>query len=259
VVQPNNGGTAPAILLSLIHIAQLSPQATVAFFPSDHYLNNDVRFMSHVDSAFVEAQQHSNMIVLIGMKPDSPEVQYGWIEPELTLWYQSPAVFAVRRFWEKPAAIIAPRLMRQGCLWNTFVMIGRADAFLRLIRRALPELYQSFAEIASTLGTPAEQEVLQQLYSLIQPADFSSEVLATWPNYLLVHPVSDVAWCDLGEPGRILSATERSGGDSMPITGRDETKHRASITYLREYFEGLSLSRKDERNEDRSRMRLAVE
>jgi len=249
-VQPKNCGTAPAILLSLLRIIQHSPTATVAFFPSDHYIANEPLFMSHVESAFFEAQRHPKMIVLLGVKPDTPETQYGWIEPEISLWQQSPAVFGVRRFWEKPPAIIAPRLMRQGCLWNSFVMTGRAGAFLQLTRRALPELCQSLSEITSVLGTGEEQTALQQVYSTIQPANFSSEVLACWPNYLLVHPVSGVGWCDLGEPGRALSALQRSGLESLPIAGKDENRHRASITYLRDYFEGISLARKFERNED---------
>src|SRR5262245_32357010 len=37
LVQPENKGTAAAILLSLIRIGKISPQAVVAFFPSDHH------------------------------------------------------------------------------------------------------------------------------------------------------------------------------------------------------------------------------
>jgi mannose-1-phosphate guanylyltransferase len=52
LVQPINKGTAPAILFSALKVAQLSPNATVAFFPSDHHLTNEPQFMEHVESAF---------------------------------------------------------------------------------------------------------------------------------------------------------------------------------------------------------------
>jgi hypothetical protein len=39
--QPENRGTAPAILLSLLGIRQLSPEAVVAFFPSDHHFTDE--------------------------------------------------------------------------------------------------------------------------------------------------------------------------------------------------------------------------
>ena len=49
VAQPDNKGTAPAILYALLRVAAKSPQAIVALFPSDHYFADDEAFMSHVD------------------------------------------------------------------------------------------------------------------------------------------------------------------------------------------------------------------
>ena len=46
VVQPVNKGTAPAILYSLLRIDKVAPNATAAFFPSDHYFSDDETFMS---------------------------------------------------------------------------------------------------------------------------------------------------------------------------------------------------------------------
>jgi hypothetical protein len=33
--------------------------------------------------------------------------------------------------------------MRNGCLWNSFVMVGRVGSFLDLIRRTQPELFEA--------------------------------------------------------------------------------------------------------------------
>ena len=79
--QPQNIGTAPAILLSLLRVAQLSPQAVVAFFASDHHFSNDAIFMSHVELAVEFVETNASLIMLLGIRPDSSEVQYGWIEP----------------------------------------------------------------------------------------------------------------------------------------------------------------------------------
>ena len=46
VVQPSNRGTAPAILFSLLRIAARDPKAVVAFFPSDHYVSDNAKFMA---------------------------------------------------------------------------------------------------------------------------------------------------------------------------------------------------------------------
>ena len=221
LVQPENKGTAPAILFSLLRIAQLSPSATIAFFPSDHLFADDVQFMSHIESAFSAKQTQPNTITLLGIKPDSPEVEYGWIEPETSLFGQMPrAISRVRRFWEKPAENVARRLMGQGSLWNSFVMVGRVEAFLKMTERAVPELYEAFAAIAPTFGTDLEEQTLNNLYSWIPSSNFSHEVLAARPEDLTVMQVSDVGWSDLGEPKRVFSALQRMGVQTqwaMPV------------------------------------------
>ena len=212
LVQPENKGTAPAILFSLFRAAQLAPNATVALFPSDHFFADDQQFMSHVDSAFTATQTNPNVITLLGIKPESPEVEYGWIEPEISLFGHLPrAISRVRRFWEKPNLNVAKALMNQGCLWNSFVMVGRVNSLLRMTQRALPELYESFSAIAPTFGTESEPRALNNLYSWISSSNFSQEVLSQRPDDLAVMQVSEVGWSDLGEPKRVFSTLQRIG------------------------------------------------
>jgi len=68
--------------------------------------------------------------------------------------------------------------MERGCLWNSFVMVGFVDAFLKMTGRALPTLYDSFDAVIRTAGTAEERQALRDLYSRIPPTNFSSEVLA---------------------------------------------------------------------------------
>jgi hypothetical protein len=56
-------------------------------------------------------------------------------------WPGRPA-FGVRRFWEKLSLRKARGLWRRGCLWNTFVTIGRAGAFLELLRSQVRRLLE---------------------------------------------------------------------------------------------------------------------
>jgi mannose-1-phosphate guanylyltransferase len=72
--------------------------------------------------------------------------------------------------------------MERGCLWNSFVMVGRIDAFLKMTQQALPEFYSLFGAIGPALDTTEEPTVLSKLYSEIPEADFSHEVLARRPN-----------------------------------------------------------------------------
>ena len=232
LVQPSNKGTAAAIMLGLLRVTQLSPEALVAFLPSDHYISNKYLFMFHVDSAFRAAEQQPNRIILLGIKPDSPEVEYGWIEPTIRLSGEnSDAMSPVRRFWEKPSAPNARRLMRDRCLWNSFVMVGQANAFLESIRLSLPELYKSLSSVAPALGTADQEHALAEIYSSISCSNFSTEVLASCPDRLLVRLVADVGWSDLGEPSRALSAIRRNRSEV-----RAETQPADPSSWMRNSF-----------------------
>jgi mannose-1-phosphate guanylyltransferase len=212
IVQPENKGTAPAILYSLMSLAKISPDATVAFFPSDHYFSDDEAFMTHVDSAFHAAELNSNSIVLLGIEPEKPETSYGWIEPAQSLFGSlAKSVSRVNRFWEKPTAGVAKRLMSNGCLWNSFVMVGKIRTFLDLFREHLPEIFRMFAAAGSPFGKQPEAAVIRSIYSWIAETNFSSEVLEKSADRLLVMRVGQVGWSDWGEPHRVVGTLTNLG------------------------------------------------
>ncbi|HKY29764.1 MAG TPA: sugar phosphate nucleotidyltransferase [Pyrinomonadaceae bacterium] len=213
--QPSNKGTAPAILYALLHVATKSPNATVALFPSDHFFADDEEFMSHVDVAIDAVQVRPETVVLLGITPTTPETEYGWIEPQPSILANAEkSITRVRKFWEKPDLNLATSLMERGCLWNSFVMVGRVDALLKMTRAAMPEMYAAFAAITSTFETEAEHKALSRLYSQIEDSNFSHQVLAVRPADLMVMRVGDVGWSDLGEPNRVLSTLARIGVQS---------------------------------------------
>lgn len=204
VSQPQNRGTAPGILYPLLRLAEMAPDASVAIFPSDHHFSDDRRFAAHVDDAFRAAEADPSRVLLLGISHDTHEAEYGWIEPGTPL---SPAgartAQSVRQFWEKPDAGFAAILRERGCVWNSFVMVGRVRAFLDLIRDCLPALFDAFAALGPLNGGPGETEAVAALYRGLVPADFSREVLSARPGALGVIPVWGVAWSDLGSPERV--------------------------------------------------------
>ena len=155
IVQPSNRGTALAILYSLLRIAARDPNAVVAFFPSDHYISDDVKFMAQIRTALDTAASRRDLIMLLGLDPESPEIEYGWIEPSHAIRGHAH-IWGVRRFWEKPNRMLAQVLQLRGCLWNSFVMVASVQALLDIIESAIPELYRSFAALTPLFGTAAE-------------------------------------------------------------------------------------------------------
>jgi mannose-1-phosphate guanylyltransferase len=210
VVQPNNRGTAPAILYSLLRIAARDPQAVVAFFPSDHYVSDNVKFMSQIRTALDSANDRRDLILLLGLEPETPEVEYGWIEPAALICGHGK-IFSVRRFWEKPHKMLAQVLQLRGCLWNSFVMVAGVQALLESIEDALPDLYHSFTALVPSFGTAAEANAIDGLYGRLEDINFSHRVLTLKPERLAVLKVSGVRWNDLGAPKRVMASLRMAG------------------------------------------------
>jgi mannose-1-phosphate guanylyltransferase len=212
IVQPRNAGTAPAILYSLLRLSKADPSSVVAFFPSDHYFSDDAAFMSHVEAAFKAARARDDMVILLGIEPEGPEGEYGWIEPAPPgLSKSADALNWVRRFWEKPTPEFARGLLERGCLWNSFVMVGRVSAFLKMIGDAAPELSERFNALVPALTTSEEEKAAGELYSQLGDVNFSHHVLAARPRSLAVLRVGGLTWSDLGKPQRVLSMMTEVG------------------------------------------------
>jgi mannose-1-phosphate guanylyltransferase len=215
VVQPENRGTLAGILYPLLRLEPRAADDPVAFFPSDHYVSDDETFMAHVTAAVGVVRACPDRTVLLGIRPDRPETEYGWIEPGAPLGpvarpWPIPAS-AVRRFWEKPGRPLAAGLAARGCFWNSFVVVGRVATLLGLVREAAPDVHGALAAARPALDGPDEARVLADVYAALRPGDFSREVLAAHPERLAVLPVSGVTWNDLGEPSRVF-ATRRAAG-----------------------------------------------
>ena len=210
VVQPRNRGTAPAILYSLLRIAARDPQGVVAFFPSDHYISDNEKFMAQIRTALDTAHKRPDRVTLLGLEPESPEVEYGWIEPG-RLIHRQFKVFSVRRFWEKPNKMLAQVLQLRGCLWNSFVMVASVRALIEIIESAIPDLILSFARISPRFGSNAEGAAIEALYAHISEVNFSHQVLALKAERLAVLKVTGVRWNDLGEAKRVMASLDMAG------------------------------------------------
>ena len=203
LVQPEDRGTTPAILYGLRRIAGLAPTASVVIMPSDHYVSDDAIFMRHVTAAFDAVQARPELVVLLGIEPEGPETEYGWIEPAAVI--PGTRLLGVSRFREKPEPAVAVALFARRCLWNSFVMVAAVPALLELIRLGAASIDAAFTPALPTLGTGSEPAAMRAVYQRLPASSFSADVLASRPASLAVLPVSGVRWSDWGHPNRVLS------------------------------------------------------
>jgi mannose-1-phosphate guanylyltransferase len=237
VIQPSNRDTAIGLLLPLAHLLERHPDATVAVFPSDHFIADDDLFMAHVDAAFDIIEQDDAKIVLLGVSPQTPDTDYGYIVPA----DNPPSAFPcgaqiVSRFVEKPAADVAQEIVSLGGLWNTLVMVFRAQNFLSYVRAINNRLYSYFWRIRDALGAHSLMRAMERIYERAQPVNLSKGVLEELPrrcpSRLLVLPVRGVDWCDCGSEERmvkLLSNAAKPG--AKPIVPQTlPLPHNAKLT-----------------------------
>ena len=217
VAQPCNRGTAPAILYALLRLRRLVTTDAVVLLPSDHYVSDDDSLIARVEEAMEAVQGCPERFVLLGIEPDRPEVEYGWIEPaEVILGRWAWPIYRVRRFWEKPPLADAQRLLRRGCLWNRFIIVANPAVLEQHICAGLPSLAAEFEPLRARVGTVGEEEAARCVYGHLGPADFSRDVLQPRPGNLAVLPVTGIEWNDLGEPARVLATQQALLGVLSP-------------------------------------------
>jgi mannose-1-phosphate guanylyltransferase len=209
VEQPANRGTAAAIAYSLARVAQQDKKAIVGFFPADHYYEDSETFRRTVEETYLAARLRPDLVFLLGTEPDTPEVEYGWIEPGSPVPGFERSMSMVQRFWEKPSRPVAEGLLTRGCLWNMFVMIGSLGAFRSLMYSSIPEMTRTFELVEQY--SPARDATVERIYDSIEPVDFSKEVLARHTDRIAVARVPHVGWTDLGQPARVHSLLTAHG------------------------------------------------
>lgn len=190
-VQPANRDTGPGLIFSLLELNRIHPDAIVAVFPTDHYIDNDNAFIAHTFRATQLMAHIPDKIVILGIAPDRPETGYGYLLPGGPV-EACPGTYHVKAFIEKPSPSRIYEIMYQGGLWNTFVMVFRLGTMLDILNRLMPGIIQAFSELILSPRKAAE------IYQTIDSWNFSTQVLTRIPQHIVMLEIDNVCWSDWG-------------------------------------------------------------
>jgi mannose-1-phosphate guanylyltransferase len=188
------------VFLALTYVFARDLDATVVIYPSDHFVYPESAFLNEVRKAVRSAEWQPGP-VLLGVRPNAPEPDYGWIMP-------SPdgdgSTRRVAAFLEKPARRLAEEALRKGGLWNTFILASKLDSLWALGWRSVPEIMPAFVRLREAIRAGRDQATLETIYQELPSRDQSSDVLARASDELRVLEMHGVWWNDWGRPERIL-------------------------------------------------------
>ncbi len=99
IIQPVNRGTANGVLPSALSILRRDPLARIVFLPADHYVRDERTLMGTLRSAILQLTRTPEKVVLVGIEPDEPDPELGYIVPGDNLRCFTSSIRYSRKSW----------------------------------------------------------------------------------------------------------------------------------------------------------------
>lgn len=194
--EPMGRNSAPAIAWVAATIARQDPEAIMVTLSADHVIAEIETFRHALQLAQRAANQ--GHLVTLGIKPTAPETGYGYIcyAAQMSEGF-GHQVFAGERFVEKPDRATAQSYLDDGhYVWNSGMFIWQVKTILHELRTHLPEVMQKIDLIVDAMGTPHEQEVLDEIWPTIQSISIDYGIMEKVSKFAVIP--ADIGWNDVG-------------------------------------------------------------
>lgn len=201
VVQPDDRGTAPGLLLALARIIERDRCARIVVLPSDHHVPVPAPLLAAIQEAACASRWDPDEVFTLGAVPDEVDPEYGWIIPGPFL--RRPGLRAVTRI-DAPTPGVS-RMPPGDPLWATSIVIATATSLWCLVARRFPA-HALAIEKAGSQGASSARVMVRRLsgpYARLGAVDYDT-ALAGAPAALSVLSFAGSGWCDLDTPRRVL-------------------------------------------------------
>ena len=212
LLEPVARNTAPCIAYVSWKIAQRYPDAHVVVAPSDAYVPDINAFAKTVRGA-LDFLSAGESIVTIGITPDNPCTEYGYIDVRAALSALIPgsdpeSIVKVSAFKEKPTLEVAERYLAEGgYFWNAGIFVYGVQTMISQLREYAPAIAALMDELAPALYTPGEQSALADIFPRCEKISIDYAVMERSP--LVYMAPSSWSWSDLGSFEAIEKLTGR--------------------------------------------------
>ena len=200
VGEPCGRDTAACVALGAALIARrVSAEAMMVVLSADHVIDPPAEFQRTLAAAAVLAES-AHALITFGVKPRGPSTLFGYIHRGERLAASEdiacPA-YRVEAFREKPDAETAAEYVASGeYYWNSGMFVWRVADIQHALRSFMPELQEGIERIADAFGTPAEAEVMAQVYPQLERTSIDYAVMEKAPNRAVIEVNYD--WNDVG-------------------------------------------------------------
>lgn len=211
VLEPVGRNTAPAAAVAALYLVGRDPEAVMLLAPADHVIADADGFRAGIETALPAARNGS--LLTFGITPSRPETGYGYIERGGPA--DTPGVFALTRFTEKPDAATAETYVASGAhLWNSGIFLMRAATYLSELERLHPDILAAAREALA--GADTDLDFLR----------LDGDAFGKSPNisidYAVMEPTDkgavvplDVGWSDVGSWDALWEITDKDNAGNV--------------------------------------------
>ena len=164
LAEPCSKNTAPCIAYAAAVIKHFYGDAVMVVLPSDHLIRYEDMFIDTLKQA-VEVAEVGNRLVTIGIVPTYPETGYGYIKFRRCEEIDTPYIYAVEHFVEKPDKETAKEYVSSGkYLWNSGMFVWKVSSVAENFKKLLPWLYDAYTKINAAVGSDCEKNLIRDYY-----------------------------------------------------------------------------------------------
>jgi mannose-1-phosphate guanylyltransferase len=215
VLEPDMRNTAPCILYASMKIKKQNPEAVMIVAPSDHWIEDEVQFISNLQRSFDICERDQSLMTL-GILPTFPNTGYGYIEFDKL---DTRPIKKVVQFREKPDYLTAKKFIQaRNFLWNSGIFIWSVEAIIEAFQKYQPEMYRLFESGANVYNTSEEKAFIAENYSKAENISIDYAVMEKADNVHVLPATFD--WNDLGTWGSLYDKLPKDNFENAMVNGK---------------------------------------
>jgi len=222
LAEPAARNTAACIGYAAMEIVRKYEDGVMCIFAADHHIMDEKAYTAVMQEA-VRIVCEKDALVTVGIRPSYPATGYGYIRN-----VEIPGVSyrKVEEFVEKPDQETAAAYLESGAFaWNSGMFIWKASTILKYFCRLLPDIYGCLTKIGDAMLTPAEKDVIREIYPTIPKISVDYGIMERAEGVLMLE--GDFGWSDVGSWDSLDSVRKRdaqgniTGGRTMLLDSAD--------------------------------------
>lgn len=210
ITEPSVKNTLATITLAAL--AHQNSHEPLLILPTDHYFDDSAAFVSLIRA--LTAQLTDETIATLGIRPDRPSTEYGYIAYDSSpiTCFNDTNIYRVTHFHEKPDLATAQQYVKHGMVFNSGCFLATPGSILRAISAHRPDI----VDICTACYQPHNDHIREQ-FNALPSLSFDREIIEKH-DHIITAPY-DGTWFDLGSFSGLHHYLRAQDNGSVPIAG----------------------------------------